>query len=482
MGWTMALALVGASVTAYFIFGALQWCRRRLDARPLPHWSWPIVGEVIPLMVTSDPEKMWTSRFGLYGTRTQLFVTCEPEDVKRVFAADGKQVQLKVQGWVPPHIFELEGNAITAVVGPLHKVLRKSLFTLFSTNAMKNYFDTMKYFAEKHVREWKATQGPLTMLPLLRALAYEIVYGCMIDKETAMNTEQVKVYEEWIQAFSSLPLRIAGSTFMRSLAARKKLQQSVKALLHQAQREQNNPSENQQKETVVSMLLRVAAEMKPCGEEGGDDVVLDEDTIIDNLLLFLLAGHETVLSTLCSLMKVLPQHPEVVRKAQQEIQQKAPSGEDLTYERVQSLSYCTAVVTELLRYVPPVLASAREVLQPITLGPHTIPTGDIIVVSFQGVHHQAFTDPHVFDPDRFDREAEAYSSRYKDDDRSCFFSFASGIRSCIGMKFAIMEVVTLLAVLMREKVVWELVPGQDLSMVRGGLSLKYKSGVVVNML
>ncbi|KAL6049356.1 hypothetical protein QOT17_020512 [Balamuthia mandrillaris] len=305
---------------------------------------------------------------------------------------------------------------------------------------MKDHFATMKYFVEQNVREWKATPGPLTMLPLLRTLAYKIVYGCMIDKDTVTNTEQVKVYEEWIHAFSSLPLRIAGSAFMRSLAARKQLQQSVKALLDQAQREQNNPSENQQKETVVSMLLRVAAEMKACGEAGGEGVVLDEDTIIDNLLLFLLAGHETVLSTLCTLMKVLPQHPEVVRKAQQEIQQKAPSGEDLTYERSKLV---------LLHGSGQGIAALRNDV-------------DIIVVSFQGVHHEAFTDPHVFDPDRFDREAEAYSEGRR--------------------PFAMMEVVTLLAVLMREKVVWELVPGQDLSMVRGGLSLKYKSGVVVNIL
>ncbi|KAL6049355.1 hypothetical protein QOT17_020511 [Balamuthia mandrillaris] len=116
MGWNMAVALFGAFVTAYFIVGALQWWRRR-DARPLPHWSWR--GHSFD----GDQRSGEDVDLSFRAIREELFATCEPdEDVKRVFAADGKQVssflsflnkitlvpQSKVQGWVPHHISELE--------------------------------------------------------------------------------------------------------------------------------------------------------------------------------------------------------------------------------------------------------------------------------------------------------------------------------------------------------------------------------------
>ncbi|KAL6049352.1 Cytochrome P450, family 26, subfamily C, polypeptide 1 [Balamuthia mandrillaris] len=480
---SLLLVLLGV-VVCYLLVGVLQWWRRRREGRAPPHWSWPIVGDNLALLFFLSPEDAWCTRFEWHGTRTraslfgkELFITAVPEDAKRIFAAEGKEVQ----GWLPPHLHELEGKAITAVTGTQHKVLRKALFTLFTTPAMKSYFGTMKHFVEKHVREWKETPGPLTMMPLLRTLTYEAVYGCMIDKETATSNDQVQLYEEWINGFSSLPFHIPGRGLVKGLAAKEQLRHNVKALLDEAREEKTKgTSSKQHKATVVLMLLRLAEEMEAAGGEEG--VLIDDETLIDNLLIFLLAGHETVLSTMCSLMKLLPEHPEVMRKALEEVRNVVPDGEELTFEHVQSLAYCTAIVKEVLRVVPPVVGAFREVLEPITLGQYTIPRGETIMVSYQGVHSQAFNDPKTFDPDRFHRESETYSTKYKDDDRTCFLSFAAGIRSCVGMKFAMLEVVTLLAVLMREKLVWDLVPGQDLSLVRGGISLKVSSGVIVNFL
>ncbi|KAL6049353.1 hypothetical protein QOT17_020509 [Balamuthia mandrillaris] len=484
MNWTALTLALFVVVASYLLVGVLQWWRRRREGRPLPHWSWPLVGDALAVLIFLPPDRVWPDRFSRYGSRTraslfgkEFWATAEPEDAKRVFAAEGKDVQ----GWLPSYLHELEGKAITAIAGAPHRVIRKALFTLFTTPAMKSYFGTMKHFVEKHVKEWKETPGPLTMMPLLRGLAYEAVYGCMIDKETATNNDQVQLYEEWIAAFTSIPLHLPGGTLNKGLYAKEQLRRKVKALLEEARegRTKDTPTK-QPKSTVVLMLLRLAEEMEAAGGEEG--VFFDDEFMIDNLLIFLLAGHETVLSTMCSLMKVLPEHPEVMRKAQEEVRNVVPDGEELTFEHVQSLHYCTAVVKEVLRVHPPVVGGFREVLEPFALGPYTVPRGEIILVSYQGVHSRAFNDPEMFDPDRFYRESETYSTKYKDDDRACFASFAGGTRSCVGMKFAMLEVVSLLAVILKEKLVWELVPGQDLRLVRAGLSLKFNSGVIVNLL
>ncbi|KAL6042878.1 hypothetical protein QOT17_024194 [Balamuthia mandrillaris] len=431
------LLLVIAAPSAYLLVGVLQWWRRKREGRmPLPHWSWPIVGEVFALFFVKVPEKTWLHRFDLYGSRTrlslfgrELFLTAEPEDVKRVFAADGKETQ----AWLPDHIRLLFGKAIGTTVGAQHNVVRKALFTLFSTSVMRNYYGTMKYFVEKHVREWASTPGPHTMIDLLRLLTYETVYGCMINKEDATNKELLETVHVWFKAFISLPFNFPGSPLSKAFEARAKLRLTLQDLLNRTREERKNfTSEKQHTATVVLMLLRLAEELEEVG--GEDGFLIDDITIIDNLINLLLAGHETVMTTLSSVMRILPEHPEVWRKIQQEVRSVVPDGADLTYDHIQNLPYCTAVVKEVLRYRPPVYVAFREAVQPMSFGPYTVLPGETIVTSYQGVHRLAFTDSECFDPDRFYRESEAYSTKYKNDDRNSFMSFAAGIRSCAGMK------------------------------------------------
>lgn len=83
----------------------------------------------------------------------------------------------QVNGWVPGFIHTLEGLALTTTVGKRHTVMRKELFSLFTTNSLRMYFPNMRAVIQRHIRKWMATGSPLQMTPLIRDMAFAVVYG-----------------------------------------------------------------------------------------------------------------------------------------------------------------------------------------------------------------------------------------------------------------------------------------------------------------
>lgn len=69
---------------------------------------------------------------------------------------------------------------------------------------------------------------------------------------------------------------------------------------------------------------------------------MTDDSIIDNLITFLVAGHETTASTLQFVMYNLLKHPEAYRKAQQEVDDVVGTGA-ISVEHIPKLKYLSAV-------------------------------------------------------------------------------------------------------------------------------------------
>ena len=102
-----------------------------------------------------------------------------------------------------------------------------------------------------------------------------------------------------------------------------------------------------------------------------------------------------------------------------------------------------ATIWEVQRLRPVIDGTSRRTLKRIRLGEWVIPEGHVVIVSIPTAHHapDRFTDPGLFDPDRFVGNPP---------DNYAWIPFGGGIRRCIGAAFANMEMTVTLRTLLRE--------------------------------
>ncbi|WP_328620046.1 cytochrome P450 [Streptomyces sp. NBC_00354] len=175
-----------------------------------------------------------------------------------------------------------------------------------------------------------------------------------------------------------------------------------------------------------------------------DDGEFDAAELRDQVLIFLLAGHETTATSLAFSLHLLARHPEQQARAREEISRvlgdRTPEAADLD-----RLPYLTQVLKEAMRLYPAAPVIGRSSVAATEVGGRTIPAGsDVILAPWVTHRHPRYwPDPDRFDPDRFTPEAEAGRPRY------AWFPFGGGPRACIGQHFSMLESVIALAMILR---------------------------------
>jgi cytochrome P450 len=187
------------------------------------------------------------------------------------------------------------------------------------------------------------------------------------------------------------------------------------------------------------LLARLARARDP--ETGA---TMSEKKLIDNLVTFLMAGHETTAKALTWALYLLARAPEWQRRIRDEVLAVAGT-EQVCAEHLDRLIVTKAVLEEAMRLYPPAPIMTRQAASAMQLGDKTIPQGAHIVISMFAVHRhrRLWDDPDRFDPERFAPE------RRKKIARTQFMPFGFGPRTCIGASFAMMEGVAILATLVR---------------------------------
>lgn len=165
----------------------------------------------------------------------------------------------------------------------------------------------------------------------------------------------------------------------------------------------------------------------------------------DEVLNFLIAGHETTASSLSFCLYQLAKNPDVLLRVREEINRHAEAGE-LRYEDLEKYSYLDQVINETLRILPPVWSLSREAREADVIDGYPIPKGCIVTVAPYFLHHREdiYPDPQRFDPDRF---SEGESRKRP---KNCFHPFGLGPRTCIAETFARMEMKTFLILFLRD--------------------------------
>ena len=163
---------------------------------------------------------------------------------------------------------------------------------------------------------------------------------------------------------------------------------------------------------------------------------MSEQELIEEIISFLLAGHETTAHAITWTLYHLSQNPETLKKARAEIESVMKNGE-ISFEQLSEMPYINAIIKEVLRLNPTVWVITRAASEDLTLGNATIKKGEMVLFSPYTLHRnpEYWQDPERFNPERFLSEEDKERHRFS------YIPFGGGPRICIGNNFAMIEMI-----------------------------------------
>ncbi len=172
----------------------------------------------------------------------------------------------------------------------------------------------------------------------------------------------------------------------------------------------------------------------------GDGTGMSDDQIRDEAVTLITAGHETTANGLTWTWYLLARHPAVEARFHAELAAalggRAPGADDFA-----SLPYTEALLLEAMRLYPPAWGIERRAVCDQEIGGYVIPAGAAVLMPTFVTNRdpRLFPDPLRFDPERFLGESAAARPDW------AYPLFGAGTRKCIGVGFAMLEAVLVLA-------------------------------------
>ena len=173
---------------------------------------------------------------------------------------------------------------------------------------------------------------------------------------------------------------------------------------------------------------------------------LSDENIRNQVLTFLIAGHETTSGLLSFALYNLLRNPHVLAQAYSEVDRLLPTGTVPTYETIMKLDVIPRVLEETLRVWSPIPGIILKPFADTEIGDYPVRKGQQIFVLLPVLHRhpKAWDRPDDFDIDRWlpERRSKHHPAGYK--------PFGNGERACIGRQFALTEARLALALILQQ--------------------------------
>jgi cytochrome P450 len=194
---------------------------------------------------------------------------------------------------------------------------------------------------------------------------------------------------------------------------------------------------------------------------------------VDNAATFYLAGHETTANAITWTLFLLSEQPHWQEAVAEEAQGALAAVTE--QEVAERLPLLRRVVEESMRLYPPVPRLDRQAVAADTLSGRSVAAGDIVSLWpwLLHRHRDLWDDPDAFDPDRWLPERRAAYHRFQ------YIPFGGGPRICVGMRFATVEALVVLAHWLAE---WRVLPlpGREVQPF-GSVTLRPEGGLPLRL-
>ncbi|PSS24566.1 Ent-kaurenoic acid oxidase [Actinidia chinensis var. chinensis] len=345
-----------------------------------------------------------------------------PEACKRVLTDD----QYFKPGW-PSSTLKLIGRKsfIGSITYEEHKRLRR--LTAAPVNGHEALSLYMRYIEDNVVlalEKW-AGMGQIEFLTELRRLTFRIIMYIFMSSESEQVMEALeREYTALNYGVRAMAINLPGFAYHKALKARKNLVAIFQSIVD----ERREWRKNGPKEDMMDAMLNVE-------DENGRR--LSDEEIIDILVMYLNAGHESSGHVTMWAILFLQEHPQVFQnaKAEQEaiVRNRPPTQKGLSLKEVRQMEYLSKVIDETLRVVTFSFVVFREAKTDVNISGYTIPKGWKVLVWFRSVHFdpEIYPDPKEFNPSRWDGFTPKVGT---------FLPFGAGSRTCPGNDLAKLEI------------------------------------------
>ncbi|XP_050023289.1 cytochrome P450 3A8-like isoform X2 [Dermacentor andersoni] len=413
------------------------------------------------LEVMDDWIREYGKVFGFYEGEIPIVVISDLDMIKECFVKQADVFRDRM-----PLIIEVEPvkSSLLALRGDEWKKVRSLLNPTFSSAKMKLMSQVMNACADTLVEVMSerlaADQDIIDVTESSQALSMDVITKCAlawqvdcqrnVDDPTLRCLQKIflQVDQRMMTSAVAIPILRKIYAWIFPLVTYGKLLLQISDNLRNviAVRSAKNEGKQRSSGDIIQLMLDSRIE---AAQQGIDKVEITDRHLVANCFVFLAAGFETTATTLAFLLYELARHPEEQDKLYQEVKyQLTESSVHLGYDDVQKLKRIDAVISECLRLYPPiVLFTARVCARDTPISGYTVPASAHIILPTWHVHHNPniWPEPHKFIPDRFLSDTGQGERRHA----AAYVPFGLGPRECIGRRFALLELKTVLAKLVR---------------------------------
>jgi cytochrome P450 len=362
-------------------------------------------------------------------------------------------------------LLPLMDDALLVSDGARHARQKRLMQPAFHARRIESYLDIMREVVERRTTLWP-DGGVVDVYAEARRTTLEIVIRALLgvdiraDYQTMASTiTEVFRYVTMPGVRKIIKWDVPWAAYGRSRRAQEKLD----ALIFDVIRERRaHPTMS---DDMLAWLLEAR------DEEGSQ---LSDDSIRDQVLLLIYAGHDTATCSVAWALHLLATHSCACQAVVEE-QARRGLGAPISLDDLRAMPQLEMALDETLRLYPPVWIGLRGVTETFEFEGLTIPAGSSVMYS-AGVSHRlpdAFPNPLEFDPTRFAPENKSKLPAFS------YVPFGGGAHMCIGMPFAQAELKLLVAHIISN---WRLEPVSDKPIaLRYNPTLAPKHGILLRV-
>ncbi|CAA7269376.1 unnamed protein product [Cyclocybe aegerita] len=466
---------------------------------PGPPLGDPIYGRFAEIMRTEAgvAQREWVKEHGPVvravgplGIERLIFMS--PEACQKILVSDW--VDYPRPKFMRDTLGLVAGYGLLTVTGNEHKQMRKAMNPAFSINNLMAqsdmYYDAIESLVELINAQIDAQPDPhngaeLLMYEWLAKATLDIIcataFGYTTDSLHNPHNELAEAYEKLTSlqtgpnlarfiAVVSIPgfARFLNSDFAHRhrkwfgylgpfaqithlLTSMSRIRAVSASILASKTREAaaSLPNDADAKRDIMSLLVRARAGV----DEGKEGFTLSDGAMMDQVLTFLGAGHETTASGLAWTLWLLANDPISQSKLREEVTPLFASTSTSTsteapprpgYRALKDLAWLDCVVQESLRVLPPVPMTFRQAAKTDYIDGVLVPEGTLFYVPIRVINTWKEVwgpDAEEFKPSRWLNLPPKYNPAFST------LSFIAGPHACIGKTMAIIEMKAVLGAL-----------------------------------